>query len=353
MAGGTMSGSGTLGDPYQVEDAVDLKAIESYGYDKYYLQVSNFALGTFASIGHAAGTGYTAFTGEYDGNNFIISDGSITVTSGDAYNGIFARSTGTLKNMIIDNVDGDFSDYGGILAGWAEGTVSNITIKNGYVSYVGSGASVAHLGGVIGYVHQGIVDDIVLESMVLASTDTDSELGLIAGTLGTNGTIQNCSTDSSCSITANSTGSIGGIVGEAEVNTSIIQKCLNEATVSGGASVGGIVGRLDDGQALNCHNKGSVSIPTGTGTGAGGIAGRIADTGKVDYCLNEGNISGYSTVGGIAGATSASSRIIYSYALNSSITRTSGTSTLFGRIAGQTAGTFTSNYALDTMTMNT
>ena len=131
MAGGTMTGAGTLGDPYLVEDATDLKAIETYGYSAYYRQANDFTLGTFEPVGYASGAGTgTAFTGEYAGNDKTISNGTISYGS-DSYIGIFAYidTGGTVKDLIVQNVDVDGNLYvGGIVGGLHNGSVSNINI---------------------------------------------------------------------------------------------------------------------------------------------------------------------------------------------------------------------------------
>lgn len=353
MAGGTMSGSGTVGDPYQVEDATDLKAIETYGYDKYYIQMNDITLGVFVAVGHTAGTGKTDFTGFYDGDGFSIKDGSVTVTSGDYYNGIFAYiNGGEVSNVILDNIDGTYSLYGGTLAGGlSSATIDEITVKNLTVELIGSPSANADLGGLAGWSDDSNITNITIENVQV--TAAKHYLGICLGeAIGTTQVI-GVTTDSNCSVIGTSTASsIGGIIGRVnEVNVDV-EKCLNEGTVSNatGNIIGGIVGNLSYGDVRNCHNKGSI---TG-GLSVGGITGASgSNTSTIRYCLNEGNIVAVSNGGGISGIANSSVTIQYNYSLNATITRSSGVLTAFGRITGTSSGTISDNYALDTMTMNT
>lgn len=355
MASGTMSGSGTLGDPYLVEDALDLKAIESYGYDKYYEQTQDITLGVFEPIGYGTTTTKTDFTGDYDGAGFSIKNGSITVTSGNYHNGIFAYLSGAVvKNIVIDNVDVICSIYGGIVCGSmvVSSQVSNITIKNSTLTLVGSPLNVANMGGITGYCDDSIIDGVTVESTSISAEKL--RFGGIVGDLDGTSIVRNCILDENSSITSttNLSGSVGGIVGYQHDVNALVEKCLNEASVSSplGNNIGGIVGFCTTGTILNCHNKGEI---TGSSAAAGILAYVGGTSVAVRYCLNEGNINATALAGGIIGNTGAAGSIQYNYALNTTITRTSGVLVTFGRISGTTTGTYTSNYALDTMTMNT
>jgi hypothetical protein len=353
MASGTMSGSGTIADPYLVEDALDLKAIESYGYDKYYEQTQDITLGTFEPIGFIALTTTNTFTGTYDGKGFSIKNGSITVTVNDYYSGIFANISGaTIKDIVIDTVVLTGSVYSGLIAGKAtNSTISDITLIDCTVSNAGGGFTTIYMGGVVGALDDVIVDGITIENITISTNA--GRVGAVAGDMEDVSEIRNVQVDSDSTISATTTlGSyIGGIVGYKQDNTCLVEKCLNEATItSQGTYTGGIAGHNYKGSILNCHNKGSV---TGVNL-VGGITGHGGEAvSSVDYCLNEGNVAGRASVGGIIGSASSNTRVRYCYALNTTVTRTTDVATSFGRISGVTLGVYTSNYALDTMTMNT
>jgi hypothetical protein len=122
---------------------------------------------------------------------------------------------------------------------------------------------------------------------------------------------------------------IGGIVGQNQVaqtedepvdgKSSVIERCINNGSVSGrnssgGDYVGGIVGMSSwsydksyTGAIRNCLNTGTIN-----GSVAGGIIGNLETSTKVENCLNIGLISGTS-IGGIAGAHIESCSIQNSY----------------------------------------
>lgn len=97
--------------------------------------------------------------------------------------------------------------------------------------------------------------------------------------------------------------SIGGIAG---VNSGIITNVCNKADVSGGLVVGGVVGE-NIGTVVNAVNKGDVSVTAGVSAGSsyyiGGVLGYNAAVGEnyVSDLRNEGEVTGYSYVGGVIG----------------------------------------------------
>ena len=114
------------------------------------------------------------------------------------------------------------------------------------------------------------------------------------------GTIKNVILDSTCSVTSNYVYYVGGIVGRAYNAT--IKDVTNNATVQGRyCFVGGIVGYAYGNSSLiqNATNSGNVSGKSFVG----GIVGYSSTT--VKYATNGGNVSGTSYVGGIIGYSSA------------------------------------------------
>lgn len=356
MASGTMQGSGTYESPYLVEDALDLKAIETYGYDKYYLQTNDITLGTFEAIGNASGSGYVDFTGTYDGGNYIIKNGDITVVSGDFYNGIFARiNSGEVKNVIIDNVNGELTSYSGLLAGEINNSrIYNITIRNCTILWF---QACSYVGCLCGYLYSTYkFEDISIENVYMYSLAYNTNyVGFLAGKQY-QGYIINCSVNSDSKILCYSGNYIGGITGEVE-RLGDIMGCLNESFIDnqGGACsyAGGIVGRClvvsgNVPDLWDCKNTGQIYID---GSYVGGIAGY--GNADINKCINTGNISADSNCGGIVGFTASDSNIVDCYALNTTITRIAGTNTGFGRVAGNTTYiTVTDNFALSTMVIS-
>ena len=125
----------------------------------------------------------------------------------------------------------------------------------------------------------------------------------IAADIGDNKLENNNGLIKNLTVTGNS--EYAGIVGYSI--RGIIKDCISEVTVTNGSgSAAGICG-INSGEINGCTNKGNV---TGTST-VGGIAisGNGASSVPIFNCVNEGEITGTTNVGGIVG--SYSSRIIH------------------------------------------
>ncbi len=108
----------------------------------------------------------------------------------------------------------------------------------------------------------------------------------------------------SCSVNGNIEGVgsqiTGGIAGN-NVSNSIIEKCVNSATVTGNILIGGITGYQSNGASVNsCYNEGCVSSKSNT---VGGIVGRNnGEQVLIKNCYNKGTIQCEgSNLGGIIG----------------------------------------------------
>jgi len=123
---------------------------------------------------------------------------------------------------------------------------------------------------------------------------------------------------------------VGGVVAS---NSGTVENCVSNVEISGAGITGGIVGDNLSGAAISASvNNGSI---TATGTMVGGIAGQ--SKGKINLCGNNGNIeSASSRIGGIAG-----------YLQNGNIYKSYNTGAVKGDgngvsgIVGQTAGSVT------------
>lgn len=148
-------------------------------------------------------------------------------------------------------------------------------------------------------------------TLSLDNQTTNYYNGGIAGNLGANTTIKNCSNFGNIK----SWYEHGGIVGTISVAGDSIVGCVNYGNIEGVYQIGGIVGYLTNVTAVvdGCANFGNVKststlggILSGTtsgysGQGEGGIAGYAR--GNFINCLNAGTVSGTTHVGGIVGRT--------------------------------------------------
>jgi outer membrane protein assembly factor BamB len=105
---------------------------------------------------------------------------------------------------------------------------------------------------------------------------------------------------------------VGSLAG---YNAGLITGCHATGPVTGGSSVGGLVGLNQYGTLSNCYATGSVN---GSGNYAGGLAGGNDQSGGIVIeCYATGEVTGNTYVGGLVGANSNGARVDHSYAVGS------------------------------------
>ena len=134
----------------QIYTAEDLKNIEDDYFEDYEL-MNNINLTSVADwepIGFST-TDY--FQGTLDGNDFTISNMTVTTATGDNGNGLFYGIEGSISNLRLDDCiiedGGAYSTFHGILAGYANGAVfQNVYVNNATISVI----SASRTGGFVG-----------------------------------------------------------------------------------------------------------------------------------------------------------------------------------------------------------
>lgn len=163
-------------------------------------------------------TGFTGFSGTFDGNGHTV---TLDIAASTANVGLFSKLAdgAVVKNVITaGSISGKVNNVGGI-AGTADGNVTIENCKNTASIKGGKGA-----GGILGYSEPGS--------------------GFV--------TISSCANMGSVSGTRKQVGGIAGNV----VGTHIIRNCYNQGDISDGA---GILGRGTKGVLVeNCYTVGSV-----------------------------------------------------------------------------------------------
>lgn len=258
--GGTLGGSGTADDPYQINDAEDLAAFRdlvnggSTGICGKLMADINLNEGyTFNDDGTYTGGGTPTqwtpignnskqFTGTFDGDGHKVSGVYINDESAD-YQGLFGYLYGS------------------------KATIKNLGVENSYIK------GDQYVGGVVGY-NKGTVENCYNAGVVSC---TDRYVGGVVGYNDYGATVQNCYNTGAVS---GSGRYVGGVVGYNFWST--VQNCYNTGTVSGEYCVGGVIGygHGSDATVTNCYNTGAVS---GTSDYAGGVVGRNL-SGTVTNC---------------------------------------------------------------------
>ena len=172
-------------------------------------------------------------------------------------------------------------------------------------------------------------------------TMAENNVGLF-GFIGIGGTVRNLALTG---VNINTTGSygdnVGGIAGQ---NRGTIENCYVTGAVTGRSSVGGIAGE-NRGTVRNCYSTCTVSLNNPSAINIGGIVG-YNNGGWVTKCYATGNISGGGSVGGIVGrnTSGANSNVEGCVALNKEIRHTFG-NTDISRVIGRSEGAMSNNYA--------
>ena len=284
---------------YQISNGADLKKFADMINNnqetgaKYEL-TANINLGgnSFAPIGYKAtedSHNRYSFKGEFNGNNFTISNATIS-----AYEnmGLFGYvNEANIYDLNLDYITVKQEEAigaepaVGVLAGSAyKATITDVKVGENCVI-----SGVQRVGGVVGSVRDGcLIDDCDNKSDV---TCTGMYCGGIIG----------AAHDLDISIFGTLTG-----------DPATIKNCDNEGNVDGNTEVGGIVGYTDQSTVQDCTNSGTVEADGNYG--AGGIIGFDAYNPRsflfisyepskgatVSGCTNSGNVTG-SRSGGIVG----------------------------------------------------
>ena len=307
-------GKGVEHNPYLVSDKTQLNNVRKYP-DAYFKQTKDieFTAADFATGGMFYNNGYgwmpigkddnSSFNGCYDGGGYSIKNLRISITTDNsAYGGLFGYNTGKLKNITVENgnitVKAEKNSYAGAIVGYVRyGNIENCHNKNTYVK-----ANVA--GGIAGCVN--FTEKI--ENCSNSGSIEGTFMGGIAGRLTTssNALISNCTNSGNLVLPYISGAYVGGIVGHHEKGPLKVEDCKNFGRIyaenadlpsifTGGAPlVGGMIGYTNNSTVKGCINKADIY-----GYAAGGIVGYGIT--YITNCINEGNISGSSMVGGIVG----------------------------------------------------
>ncbi len=311
-----LSGKGTAADPYLISTAADLETLaNAVNHNPGYLNNSKSMTGLYFKqtadidmkpvLNHEPiGIAGKAFNGTYDGQGHTISN-----LQQDRRSEFNAGLFGLLgENAIVSNIKltsptiYTTKSKAGVVAGENDGTVSGITVSDGYV-----GNAAFYGGGIL-----GMNSGIIANSSYSGTVEGESMIGGVAGV--TYGTISESWSDATVTLSAKS-GYAGGVAGSSSRPTSVITGCHFTGSVTdayGGGNIGGILGYVYKSTVARCWNGGQVnSSYTASHKGyVGGIAGRmVGATASDDY--NSGIVRSFTSdmVGGITGSLETGSGV--------------------------------------------
>ncbi|MDR2828846.1 MAG: Ig-like domain-containing protein [Acholeplasmatales bacterium] len=245
--------------------------------------------------------------------NYGFVKGSICIGGISGVNGRSDTTEPIFSKIINCDNYGDVtisSRHGGGITGYSYFNIENSTNEGNILG----GPSSYNIGGIAGYLSSGNI----LECIAVSG-------GVITGYYG-----------------------LGGIVGWNLQSGSLIENCVNNATIqslnetSGASHIGGIVGMHGSTNTIkNCTNNariigvgGNDTASTRTG-GVGGIAGSFYRGSIVTNSTNNGEIFGRSRIGGIVGYGDCNSYSVIESCINTGIIHSSTPSAAYtGCIVG-------------------
>ena len=339
-AGGILSGSGTVEDPYIIEDADDLWTFANMlrGSTSHLSDCAKIADGvTMIDVSDEMWQGIPSnmtmpdgYRGTFDGNGATI---KLTMAISAGYQVGFFNTLdagGVIKNVTIDGTVSGNYDVGGV-CGRNEGTIidcnnkADVSGKNDRVggiagSCMDGGKLIAfktmsnsgqieagsRVGGIVGYCSKASIegDGELLNTGMVHSRDVYA-----GGIIGKAETKTSVKIAGAAKNTAdiNGPGYAGGIVGAYDGNieiTAATGDIQNTGYVQGTKCIGGFVGATYMGTITAAGNMINTGEVNANDIYIGGIIGRLQDTQVVSVkgeIRNEGNVVGNSAMGGIVG----------------------------------------------------
>jgi hypothetical protein len=332
-------GTGTVGDPFQINDCAQLAEIDdtTSNLSKAYVLTANISCsGSFSPLVN----GSTYFSGTLNGAGYQISGLSISCST--AYCGLFARVTtnATFQNLSIQNPSiTSTAGCVGALFGYGIGfTSTNVDVVGGTVSG-GSSTSPcigSNVGGLAGSVANGTVTGSDVSATVSGTNDQ------VGGVIGWSYVSSGACTSGSAKL-ANSTfsgtvtglSSVGGLVGEfyrasSDGSCGIFDSSNTGSVTSNGtpcSNFGGVAGSMQGGVVSNVSNTATISASSCPSTG--GVIGQLRgmdadDNTSLTRAWNSGLVQGRWYIGGVVGYCDASYATISRSFNIGSISTTSG-----------------------------
>jgi hypothetical protein len=208
---------------------------------------------TFTPIGNAT----TKFTGEYDGNQYVIRNLSLTSTGANV--GLFGNiSAAKLSNirLLASTINGQSSV--GAICGFAQ---AGSTFTNCHAAAAVT-ATANNAGGICGLATSGTTT--FSNCSFSGSATADAYAAGILAHLSASTTVSILTSRNTAAIHTLNGGFAGGICGANEASASLLTltACYNTGSIDAGAAnnAGGIAGMMQGTSAiLGCYNTGSVS----------------------------------------------------------------------------------------------
>lgn len=381
-------GNGTVEHPYQIANSEHLRNVELYP-SAYFVLTADIVLPEVS----AGNNNFTPlfsdekpFLGTLDGAGHKITN--LTVYNTETfYSGLFSviGSTGSVKNLTLENALMSGTNYVGIVAGWSLGSITDCTVSgavthivaNGYKVFVGGvsgraegnidGCSAAvnltvteaqvevYVGGIVGYL--SVVGSssspltLTASGTISVSSVHEVYVGGLGGHASSSAYLRKCHTEMQISVTG-TYAYVGGLVGRANVIQPTITDsyAIGNVTVSGDyAYAGGLVGySMRDTTISDSYATGNVTASGSYSACAGGLLGRDGDnTTTITNSYATGNVTASSSretyAGGLVGSSSIGTLTITDSYATGDVTASGSSNTYAGGLIGYSSITTVRN----------
>ena len=284
----SLKGSGTEKDPFQIGSLGDLLLMQEA------VNTENGMIKCVNDDSKPANTAYYLLTEDVDMRSLCNeTSGRSWTPIGDAdtdeknvFNGVFDGGGHTISGLYINGE----KDMQGLF-GYVTGSISNLVVE-------GSVEARSEVALLVGRIFKATIDHCVARGAV--RTRYGLAAGVIGQSAGDKDQVSFCVNEA----TVNGDWSTGGVIGSVGWGENVrIFGCTNKGDVFGKGQMGGIVGYLNLGVVYNCCNTGNI---TGTNYEIGGIIGFTYQGSQIYNCYNTGDITGSGVqLGGICGFLSS------------------------------------------------
>ncbi len=301
----TNPGGGTEANPYQISTPEQLNSIGDYYelMDKCFILTADIDMSAHTgSIPYNIIGSSIAFSGIFDGDNYVVSNLSINLPN-QSYVGLFGITRGAqIKQLGLENINVTGSSYVGGMIGSSQDTVIEGCYTTGSVT--GTDPEWTRCGGLIGHgrsLNQVTITDCYSTCDISVAGKAGG--GLIGGYWS--GRIINCYATGSVSGNAY----LGGLVGVISTTANypemgLVRCCFSTGDVTGDNRLGGLVGEIGSANITNSYATGSVS----GNSVVGGLTGCVYlypydgyGDAYVKKSYSTGKVTGSSETGGLVG----------------------------------------------------
>ena len=348
-------GNGTVEHPYQIANSEHLRNVELYP-SAYFVLTADIVLPEVS----AGNNNFTPlfsdekpFLGTLDGAGHKITN--LTVYNTETfYSGLFSviGSTGSVKNLTLENASVSGTNYVSIIAGWSLGSITDCTVS-GAVTHIAANGYKVFVGGIAGRAEENVDRCSAAVDLTVTEAQVEIYVGGIVGYLS--------SSDSSSSplmLTASGTANvsgegypvyIGGLVGYIYSNIDL-SNCHTEmqiitASSSSNAYAGGLIGYNNSSITItDSYATGDVTDSGSSSACVGGLVGGSYGAITVADSYATGNVtasSSYSYAGGLVGYSWSDTTITNSYATGNVTASSNNNSSYAGGLVGWCISTIT------------